>query len=194
MSIAGDVRHPVAADVQRHHDLLERRVAGPLADAVDGALDLTRAALDRRQRVGDRQAEVVVAVRAEDDLSAFGTRSRIVRKKSRDLIGRRVADRVRQVDGRRAHLDHRFDDAAEEVEVAARRVLGRELHVVRVLPRVADRVDRRLEALLARHAQLGLQMQIGGGDERVDASARRRLQSPTPPSRGRRGGSAPDRR
>ena len=42
-------------------------------------------------------------------------------------------------------------------------------HVVGVLPREAHGVDRRLEALLARHAQLGLQVQIGGRDERVDA-------------------------
>ena len=64
----GRERQPVAAHVQRHHDLLERGVAGALADAVDRALDLAGAALDRRQRVGDGQAEVVVAVRAEDHL------------------------------------------------------------------------------------------------------------------------------
>ena len=75
-------------------------------------------------------------------------------------------------------LDHRLDDAAEEVEVAARRVLGRELHVEGVVPRVAHGVDRRLEALLARHPQLGLEVQVGGGDERVDAALRRRLDRP----------------
>ena len=78
-------------------------------------------------------------------------------------------------------LDHRFDDAAEEIEVAARGVLGRELHVEGVLARVADRLDRRLEALLAGHAQLGLEVQIGGGDERVNAALRRRLDRPRGP-------------
>ena len=61
-------RQAIAAHVQRHHDLFERGVAGALADAVDRALDLPRAALHRRQRVGDGQAEVVVAVRAEHHL------------------------------------------------------------------------------------------------------------------------------
>ena len=51
-------------------------------------------------------------------------------------------------------------------------------HVVGVLAREAHGIDRRLEALLARHAQLGLQVQVGGGDERVDAPLRRRLDRP----------------
>ena len=56
-------RHP-----DGHDDLLERRVAGPLADAVDRALDLPRAGAQRRQRVRRRQPEIVVAVRAERHL------------------------------------------------------------------------------------------------------------------------------
>ena len=52
--------------MQRHHDLFERRVAGALADAVDRALDLPGAAFDRGERIRDGQAEIVVAVRAED--------------------------------------------------------------------------------------------------------------------------------
>ena len=70
--IAGVVRQAVGPDAQRHHDLFERRVAGALADAVDRALDLAHAALDRRQAVGDGEAEIVVAVRAED--GAVGVR------------------------------------------------------------------------------------------------------------------------
>ena len=55
----------VAADLERHHDLFERGVAGALADAVDGALDLARAGLHRGERVGHREAQVVVAMRRE---------------------------------------------------------------------------------------------------------------------------------
>ena len=51
----------------RHHHFLQRAVAGALADAGDGALDLARAGLDRGQAVGDRQPEVVVAMRADGD-------------------------------------------------------------------------------------------------------------------------------
>ena len=59
-------RQPIAARLQHHHDLFERAVARALADAVDGALDLARAVLHGGQRVGDRQAQVVVAVDADD--------------------------------------------------------------------------------------------------------------------------------
>ena len=60
------------------------------------------------------------------------------------------------------HLD-------QEVEIAARGVLGRELDVVAERPRQLHRRDRPLEAFLAGDAQLGRQMQIGGGEEHVDA-------------------------
>src|SRR4029079_7540252 len=43
------VRHPIRADLHRHDDLFERRVAGALADAVGRALDLTCAALHGRK-------------------------------------------------------------------------------------------------------------------------------------------------
>ena len=65
---AGVVGQHVAAGLDRHDDLLERGVAGPLADAVDRAFDLPRAALDAGQRIGDRQAEIVVAMDGEDRL------------------------------------------------------------------------------------------------------------------------------
>ncbi len=55
----------VAARLQRHDDLFQGGVAGPLAQAVDGALDLARPALHPGQGVGDGQAQVVVAVGGE---------------------------------------------------------------------------------------------------------------------------------
>ena len=91
--------------VQRHHDLFERGVAGPLADAVDRHLDLPRAVLDRGQRVRRRQPQVVVAVRRDDDV----VRARHVLAGCRDqpaeLRRRGVADGVRDVQRRRAGLD-----------------------------------------------------------------------------------------
>ena len=52
------------ARLQRHHDFLQRAVAGALADAVDGAFDLARAGHDRGQAVGHRHAQIVVAMHA----------------------------------------------------------------------------------------------------------------------------------
>ena len=53
-----------------------------------------------------------------------------------DVVGQRVADRVGQVDRGRAGVDRRLGDLAQEVQVAARRVLGRELDVVAIGARV----------------------------------------------------------
>jgi hypothetical protein len=86
------------AHLQRHHQFLHRGIAGALADAVDGALDLARAALDRGQRVGHGQAEVVVAVRTEDDVLRCPGRSRSGANRPRILVGRGVAHGVGNID------------------------------------------------------------------------------------------------
>ena len=96
----------VSADAQRHHDLFERGVARALADAVDRALDLRRTRADAGERVRDREAEVVVAVDGELDVRrARGQRSSNSVNISRVLVRQRVADRVGEVDDRRAGRD-----------------------------------------------------------------------------------------
>src|SRR5215218_1816483 len=61
-------RVEVRACGERHHDLLQRGVSGPLPDAVDGHLDLAGPDLDPRERVCDGHPQVVVAVDREDAL------------------------------------------------------------------------------------------------------------------------------
>ena len=172
----GVVCQVIGAHAQRHHDFLERRVPRALANAVDRALHLTGAALDRCQAVGGRQAKVVVAVRAED--GAIGVEDPLpdVGEERFRLVRRAVADRVRQIDRRAALANRRLDHAAQEVRIAARRVLGRKLHIVGEPPGQADGVDDRFQACLARDAQLGREMQIGGGEKRVNARPRGRLE------------------
>ena len=72
---AGGQAEVVVAGLERHDDLFERGVAGALADAVDRALDLPGAGLDAGQAVGDGQAQVVVAVRADDRLVDVAARA-----------------------------------------------------------------------------------------------------------------------
>ena len=64
-------------------------------------------------------------------------------------------------------------DAAEEVGVGAARVLGRELDVVGVLARLADRRARPGEHLLAGGLELVPDVEVGRRDEDVDPPARR---------------------
>ena len=56
----------VAARAQSHHHFLQRGIAGPFADAVDGAFHLPRAVHHTAQGVGRRQAQVVVTMHADD--------------------------------------------------------------------------------------------------------------------------------
>ena len=66
----GAILEVVAARLDRHHHFLERGVAGALAQTVHRALDLAGAVRHAGERVGDREAEVVVAVRGDDEVAA----------------------------------------------------------------------------------------------------------------------------
>ena len=154
---------------ERGGDLFECGVAGALADAVDGALDLTRAAVDAGERVGDGHAEVVVAVRGEDDRVGVGDVGANFFEERLVLGGRGVADGVRDVDGGGAGLDGDVDHLDEEVDVGAGAVLGGELDVVGVAAGEANALADLVDGLGARDAELGLEVQVGGGEEGVDA-------------------------
>ena len=115
---------------QRHHNLLERTVACPLADPVDRALDLAGSRLHRRQAVGHRQAEVVVAVDADHGLVDVRHTITEARDHMPHLAGGRVADGVGDVDGGRAGRDRRLDHAAEKIDLGAGGILRGELDIV----------------------------------------------------------------
>ncbi len=137
------VRQTVLTHAQRHHQFFERRVAGTLADAVDRAFNLPHAALNRRQAVGHRQAEVVVAMRAEYRPPGVRNARQDVGEELAQFVGRGVADGVRQIDGRRAGGDHLLDDAAQEIAIAAGCILRRKFDVVGKAAGQLDRIDCR---------------------------------------------------
>ncbi len=87
-------RPPVGAHAGGHHHFLERCVPGTFADAVDGALHLSCAGAERRQRVGHGQAKVVVAVSTEDHAIGSGHAGHHVAEKRGEVIGCAVADGV----------------------------------------------------------------------------------------------------
>ena len=117
-----------------------------------------------------------MAVGAQHDVCRFGHAIRDGAEQRGVLGGGRVADGIRQIDRRRALSDGHQDDAAEEVEVGARRVFRRELDVGRVAAGALYRRADPLDAFRAIDAQLLLEVQIRGGDEDVDALALGRLQ------------------
>jgi len=168
---------PITCDsswLVRHDDLFQGRVAGALADAVDGAFDLTGPGFDRGERVGHGQPEVVVAMRAEYD--TVGARNALPHgAEHRCVLDRQgIPHRVRKIDRGRARGDGRFHDAAQKLQIAARRVLGRELNVVRIAAGALHGLACPLEALVAAEPQLALEMQVGGGDDDVHPGPRSR--------------------
>ena len=111
-----------------------------------------------------------MAVGAEDGFVCVGDPGEDGAEELEDFIRRGVADRVRQVDRGGSCLDNRLDDPTEKVEIAPRRVLGRELDVVGVPAGLCHRGDGGVEALLAADVQLAFEMQVRSGDERVNAA------------------------
>ena len=163
------VGHPVLTHAQRHHELFERCVARAFADAVHRALHLPHAALNRGQAVGHGQTEIVVAMRAEHRFRRVRHAGDDLLEELTDLVRRRVADRVGQVDGRGAGVDDPFDHAAQKITIAPRRIFRRELHIVGERSRQLHRFDGGGEAIVVRHPQLRGQVQVGGRKKRVNA-------------------------
>ena len=159
------------ARAQEHHDLLERRVAGALADAVDRALDLARARLQAGEGVRDGQAQVVVAVHGEHDVAQARDELVQARQERGVLLRHRVADGVRDVDRGRALLERGGDHLGGEVDVGAGGVHRAELDVVDQRAGVRDGGAGLAQHVGARGLQLVLDVDVRRRDERVHARA-----------------------
>ena len=114
--VQADVR---LAGVQQHHDLLQRGVAGALADPVDRALHLARPGQQPGERVGHREAQVVVAVDRQHDIAQIGHERVQLLQVRGELVRHRVADGVRDVDRGRALVDRDLAHLGGELEVGA---------------------------------------------------------------------------
>ena len=121
-------------------------------------------------------AQVVVAVRRDDDVLDARHMVAQILDLGAELLRQAVARRVRDVDDRRARLDGRLDHPRQILVLRASGVLRVELHVVHELPRVLDRRHAALDDLLARRVELVLDVEVRRADARVDALALRVLQ------------------
>ena len=55
-------RIAIAANMQSHGDFFQGSIPGPLAYPIHGTLNLPRTSFNTRERIGDRQAKIVVAM------------------------------------------------------------------------------------------------------------------------------------
>ena len=95
-----------------------------------------------------------------------------------EFIRHRVSHGVRNVHRGGAGFDDGFDHLREEIELGARGIFGRELHVLAEFARDLHALDRGADDFLLRHVELVLAMDGAGGEEHVDAMLRRGLQRP----------------
>ena len=156
-----------------HHDLLHGRIAGPLPDAVDGALHLTGPGFHGSQRVGHGQAEVVVTVGGDHVVTGHPFTD------GPDALGplRRggESDGVGDVQRSCARIHRGLQHVAHEIEVGPRGVLGTELHILGVLAGPTHRRGGLGQHLVRTHLELVFHVGRAGGDEGVDASLGGRL-------------------
>jgi len=97
---------PVFARGQRHDDFFHRRVSGPFPDAVDRALHLPGARADGGERVGHRQPQIVVAMDGDDRIAHVFHTIEQEGDEAPELFGNSVADRVGNIDGDGAGVNH----------------------------------------------------------------------------------------
>ena len=155
--------------IESHDELLQRRVPRTFADAVNGHLHLPGSGRDGRQRVGSGQTQVVVCVRAEDYVPPARRAFDQLPEQRLILLRLRVADGVGDVERGRAGLNCHLQHLLEVLDVATPGILRTELDIAAQADRVLHHLAHRLQYLVARHAQLVLQMNVAGRNEGVDA-------------------------
>ena len=94
-----------AEEPEVDEQLVDRRVARPLADAEPGPVDPVDAGLDGGQRVGERQPSVGVAVPVDLDVGAGEDVVAHEANQGLHAARRRVSDRVAKADAGGPALD-----------------------------------------------------------------------------------------
>ena len=171
----GPVRQHVVAYPHRHHDFLERGIAGALANAVDGAFDLAGTGAHAGERVRHRHAEIVVAMHRE--ARQVGIRHVLAHAlhHSEIFLRHRVTYGVGDIDGGGAGLDRCLDAAAEEVELGAGAILARPFDVVGIGACACDLCDHHLVDFVRLLLKLVLHVHRRSGQKGVDAPPLRRF-------------------
>ncbi len=172
MSMSNVQAKIVPTCLDRHDDLFERAVARALAQPVDRAFDLARAAdLHTSQRIGHSHAQVVMAMHRPDCLVAVRNTLAQILDEIAVQLRDGVSHGVGHVDCRGTLVDGGLQHPAQEVHIATVAILRAELHV---LYQVACKTYGQLcllEHLIGAHAQLLLHVQRRGCNEGMDARA-----------------------
>ena len=116
------IRHNVMANLHRHHDFFQRRVTRAFSKAVNRTFNLPRPCFDSRQGVCRRHAQIVVAVRGDDNL----VHARHTLQQHPDNIGTftrcSITHGIGDINRRRARLDRNLANPRQIVVFGSRRI------------------------------------------------------------------------
>ncbi len=167
----------VLPGLEAHNNLLQAGVAGPLPDAVDGALHLGGAGPDAGHGVGYSQAQVIVAV--DGDVHFIDARHVFfqVGNQVEHLFRGGVTDRVGDVQDGGTGFNRGGATLGQKSLVAAGSILGRELDVFTEGFGIGYIFPNAVENLFPGHFQLIFHVDVAGGQEYVNARVLRALHS-----------------
>ena len=150
-----------------HSDFLQSRVAGTLANTIDGDLALAGPGKKSGHCVGGGHTEVVVAMGRDDSLvNPIHIVNKILDLSG--VLGREtVACRVRNIHDRGPGLDGRLNHSGKILIVSASRILGVELHILNILLGIFHSPDGTLKNLLPGGIELVPYVGVGSSDSRV---------------------------
>ena len=169
---SGFKSEPITAHVQRHHYLFQRCVAGALADAVDGALDLPCTGVDRGETVRNCETEIVMTVDANGNVLSIAHHTLADRAhQSREFIGESVTHSIRHIENRRAFFHCGVEYFAQILHVAARRVLSRKLNFFSQVASQTHRAPGHFDNFGAGFFQFVFEVDIRSRADGVDAWA-----------------------
>ena len=159
----------VFAGFHRHDNFFQGTVTGAFPQAVDGAFHLPRTAnLHTSQRVGDRHAQIVVAMHRPNRLVGIGNAFAQGFDEVAVQLGDGITHRVGHVDGGGALFDNSFQDTAQIVHITAVTVFWAEFHIGHQVAGKPHRLLGLFKHLVGCHAQLLFHVQGRSGDEGVN--------------------------
>ena len=156
--------------MQCHHQFFKGCVASPFANAIDGAFELASAAFHGLEKVGNSQAQVIVTMHRQHRFIDVGHVLIDAGNQSTKFRRGGVSDRIGDIDGAGTCCNRGLDHLVQELRIAATRVFTRELHVIHERAGIGHHLRHNRQHLFACLAQLVLEVDVAGGNKRVNPS------------------------
>ena len=160
----------IGTGLDRHDDLLERRVAGTLADTIECPFDLSGTGLHGRERIRHGHAEIVMAMDTDHRLGDVSDMVAQVGDQVGVLTGHRVADGVGDIDRVGASLDCSLHNLCQKLRLGTGGILRGELHIRGEGLGLTNPFRGQAQDLLVGFLEFVLAVDLGGGEEDMNAT------------------------